>query len=102
MFGLAYVVSMATCVGLPLMLYIQQDVALFQMFVPLTGRSGSCVPPDVVIGLLACLCVCTGTPHTVSVWGCVLICICTSMKITFDLLHLHCHVLPPFSEALIA
>ena len=65
MFGLAYVVSMATCVGLPLMLYIQFHIGIFQMFVPLMGRSGSQLPPDIAIGVLASVCVCTATPHMV-------------------------------------
>lgn len=67
MFGVAYVVSMATCVGLPLMLYLQLDVGLFQMFIPLMGRSGSYLPPDVAIGLLTCFSICTATPHMVRV-----------------------------------
>ena len=65
MFGLAYVVSMAIGVGLPLMLNVQFISTLFQMFVPLMGRAGSYLPPDVVIGVLTALCVCTTTPHMV-------------------------------------
>ena len=47
------------------MLTIQFHVGMFQMFVPLMGRSGSSVPPDIAIGLLASFCVCTATPHMV-------------------------------------
>lgn len=67
MFGLAYVVSMAASVGIPLMLLIQFHVGMFQMFVPLMGRSGSALPPDVAIGLLTCFVVSSATPHMVSV-----------------------------------
>ena len=67
MFGLAYVVSMAACVGLPLMLMIQFHVGLFQMFIPLMGRSGSILPPDIAIGLMSSFCVCSATPHMVHV-----------------------------------
>lgn len=66
MFGLAYVVSMATSVGLPLMLLIQFHVGMFQMFVPLMGRSGSGIPPDIAIGVLTCISVTSATPHVVS------------------------------------
>lgn len=66
MFGLAYVVSMVASVGIPLMLTIQLQVGMFQMFIPLMGRSGSIVPPDVIIGLLTCVCVSSATPHMVS------------------------------------
>ena len=66
MFGLAYVVSMVTGVGLPLMLTTQLNVGLFQMFVPLMGRSGATLPPDIAIGLMTSFCVCTATPHMVS------------------------------------
>ena len=68
MFGLAYVVSMAASVGLPLMLLFQFHVALFQMFIPLMGRSGTSVPPDVTIGLLTSFCVSTATPHMVKIF----------------------------------
>ena len=66
MFGLAYVISMATSVGLPLMLTNQLNIGLFQMFVPLMGRSGAILPPDIAIGIMASFCVCTATPHMVS------------------------------------
>ena len=66
MFGLAYVISMATSVGLPLMLTNQLNIGMFQMFVPLMGRSGVFLPPDVAIGILASFSVCTATPHIVS------------------------------------
>jgi hypothetical protein len=66
MFGLAYVVSMAASVGIPLMLLIQLDIGMFQMFVPLMGRSGSDIPPDLAIGVLTCISVSSATPHVVS------------------------------------
>ena len=66
MFGLAYVISMAASVGIPLMLTVQFHVGMFQMFIPLMGRSGSSIPPDIAIGLLTCFCVSSATPHMVS------------------------------------
>ena len=48
------------------MLTIQLHVGMYQMFVPLMGRSGSSVPPDVAIGLLTCFCVSSAIPHIVS------------------------------------
>jgi hypothetical protein len=66
MFGLAYVVSMAASVGIPLMLLIQLDIGMFQMFVPLMGRSGSDIPPDLAIGVLTCISVSSATAHVVS------------------------------------
>jgi hypothetical protein len=38
-----------------------------QLFVPLTGRTGSLLPPDVVIGVFAALFVATSTVYMVRV-----------------------------------
>ena len=65
MFGLAYVVSMAAGVGLPLLLTAQFNFGMFQMFVPLMGRAGSLVLPDIAVGVYTCFCVFTATPHMV-------------------------------------
>ena len=62
-------------VGLPMMLRMQLDVGLMQVFVPLTGRMGSIVPPDIIIGIILTVFVITHSPHLVTC-VCVGVCVC--------------------------
>ena len=48
------------------MLRFQLDVGLLQLFVPLTGRSGAVLPPDLAIGGLTAVMLITVTPYMVS------------------------------------
>lgn len=51
------------------MLRLQLDVGMVQLLVPLMGRSGAIVLPDVAIGVLTAVFVMTSTPHMVRVGG---------------------------------
>lgn len=52
MYGIAYIMSMAFSIGIPMTLGIQLVAGLFEMFVPLMGRSGSVLPPDLAIAVI--------------------------------------------------
>ena len=53
MWNLTHVLLSVLGIGLPFMLCVQLVDGIFAMFVPLTGRSGSSLPPDLAIGGLA-------------------------------------------------
>ena len=63
--ALAFVLCSAFAVGLPWMLRLQLDIGLLQLFVPLTGRSGALVPPDLAIAVLSSVLLVTTTPYMV-------------------------------------
>lgn len=69
MHSLAFVLCSSLAVGLSWMLRLQLDVGMVQLFVPLMGRSGALVPPDLVVGVLVALAVATSTPHMVGRGG---------------------------------
>ena len=79
LYGLAYTVCCVVGTGLPLMLTVQLDMGLMSMFIPLTGRMGSAVPPDVLMGVAMAILMCLHSPHTV----CVCVCVCVSVRVTF-------------------
>ena len=66
LWNLTYVFLSALGIGLPFMLCVQMVDGIFAMFVPLTGRSGSSLPPDLAIGRLAAALVCLICPYMVS------------------------------------
>ena len=66
LYGLAYTLCSVLGTGLPLLLTVQLDTAVLSMFIPLTGRMGSEVPPDLVIGVAITLMFCMHSPHIVS------------------------------------
>ena len=66
MYGVAYIVSMAFSCGLPMMLGVQLIIGLIEMFVPLMGRSGSLLPPDLAIAVITACMVWYSVPHMVS------------------------------------
>lgn len=53
-------------IGLPFMLSTILSVAVMDIFVPLTGRSGGLVPPDVIIGGVTAVLVTLLSTYTVS------------------------------------
>ncbi len=65
-YQLSYVLCSAFSFGLPFMLLSHFDLAIFQLFIPLMGRSGALVPPDLVIGGLMAAIVGICTPYMVS------------------------------------
>ncbi len=65
MYQLSYVLCSALSIGLPYMVFSQYDLSVLQLFIPLMGRSGSVVPPDLVIGGLVTVLVAIFTPHVV-------------------------------------
>ncbi|XP_064386315.1 endoplasmic reticulum metallopeptidase 1-like isoform X1 [Halichondria panicea] len=67
LYGLAYTLCCLLSTGLPLMLTVQLDMAVMSMFIPLTGRMGSEVPPDLVIGVATAVLACLHSPHTLCV-----------------------------------
>ena len=67
MWNLTHVLLSVLGIGLPFMLCVQLVDGIFAMFVPLTGRSGSSLPPDLAIGGLAAALVCLICPYMVSI-----------------------------------
>ena len=65
LYGLAYTLCCVLGVGLPLMLIVQLDMGLMQMFVPLTGRMGTLVPSDLAVGIVTAVIVSLHSPHVV-------------------------------------
>ena len=59
------VISSVCSLSVPLMWSVLTDMSLFDLFVPLTGRSGSLVPPDVAISVLLAVFVSLATPYMV-------------------------------------
>ena len=84
--NLTHVVLSALGIGLPFMLCMQLVDGVFAMFVPLTGRSGSSVPPDLAIGGLAAAHVCLICPYMVSTILCTYNYITPSLPHFFALL----------------
>lgn len=65
MCSLAYTLCSVFAMGFPWMFRMQLDIGLVQLFVPLMGRSGAIVPPDLAIGILMAVIVTTSTPYMV-------------------------------------
>lgn len=65
MYGVAFVVSMAFSIGIPLMLGVQLIVGLVEMFIPLMGRSGGLLPPDLAVAVIVAFMVWFNLPHMV-------------------------------------
>ena len=63
---LAYVLCSAVPLGLLWVMQLPMSMATMEMFVPLTGRLGAVVPPDVVIGVLTAVFVILTTFYMVS------------------------------------
>jgi len=66
---LTFTLLSALGASLPVMLSAQLVEGVFTMFVPLTGRSGSLLPPDLAIGGIAAALVCLICPYMVGVYG---------------------------------
>ena len=66
LWNLTHVFLSSLGISLPFMLCVQMVDGIFAMFVPLTGRSGSSLPPDLAIGGLAAALVCLICPYMVS------------------------------------
>ncbi|KAL5486377.1 hypothetical protein EMCRGX_G018844 [Ephydatia muelleri] len=49
---LAFVLSTVVGVAIPSMLLLQLDAGMAEIFIPITGRSGTVLPPEIPIGLL--------------------------------------------------
>lgn len=64
---LAFVLCSVFATGCPLMLRLQLDVGMMQLFVPLTGRLGTVVPPDLVLVVIIAGFVATSSAYVVSV-----------------------------------
>lgn len=63
--GIAYTLCSAFGTGLPWMIILTMNVMILKLFVPLMGRSGSLVPPDLAIGVLTAILVVMSTPYMV-------------------------------------
>ena len=66
MYRLAYTLCSACGTGTPCMIWFVMGVKMVQLVVPVMGRAGSRVPPDLVIGGLMGFAVCIFTPYMVS------------------------------------
>lgn len=66
MHHVAYAVCLACSSGIPGMLQLQLVLSLLGMFIPLMGRAGSKVPPDLVVGGLMGVLITMTTPYCVS------------------------------------
>ena len=62
---IVFVIVSVLAIGLPFMLCLLLAFGLTDMFVPITGRSGSLVPPDLVIGGMIAFLVCLLTAYMV-------------------------------------
>ena len=60
-----FVVSTVGGVAVPSMLLVQLDVAMVEMFIPITGRSGTILPPEIPIGLLCVVMLFLTIPYVV-------------------------------------
>ena len=65
-YQVAYILCSVCGTGMPCMMLFLMCMKTFQLFIPIMGRAGSLVPPDLLIGGLMSLLVATCTPYLVS------------------------------------
>ena len=76
-----FVLSSALVTSLPLMWSVLTSASVMDMFIPLTGRAGNVVPPDLVIGILAAVLVSLSITYTVSTSASIM---CSGFQCTFN------------------
>ena len=62
---LAFVLSTVVGVAIPSMLLLQLDAGMAEIFIPITGRSGTVLPPEIPIGLLCVVALFITVPYVV-------------------------------------
>lgn len=70
LYHLFFVLTSALAVSLPIMWSVVIRVTVLELFVPLTGRMGTVVPPDLIIGSLAAVLGPLSLPEAVSAFLC--------------------------------